>query len=162
MELGGEEFNVLEMLSFLTLNIQQNFFKTTMKNQAIVAMQLPLDLNPLTWLWTQHQALEYCDNLLEYLKLSNISSNVLFLGYVEDERRFSTLKFYKFNFCNRLGVHLPMVVRMFWQKTFPLVNFPYKEAIESWKSENKWYDDSQIMILLLLYPLKLDQILKVS
>jgi hypothetical protein len=26
---------------------------------------------------------------------------------------------------------------MFWQRFFPLVNFPYKEAIESWKSENK-------------------------
>jgi hypothetical protein len=69
------------------------------------------------------------------------------LGYVEEERCFSTLMFLKFNFCDRLGVHLPMVVRMFQQKFFTLVNFSYKDAIESWKSENKWYDDSQIMIL---------------
>ncbi len=66
---------------------------------------------------------------------------------MEDEKCFSTLKFLKSNFCNRLGVHLPMVVRMFQQNFFTLVNFPYKDAIESWKSENKWYDDSQIMIL---------------
>jgi hypothetical protein len=69
------------------------------------------------------------------------------VGYVEDERCFSTLKFLMSNFCNRLGVHLPMVVRMFQQKFFTLVNFSYKHAIESWRSENKWNDDSQIMIL---------------
>ncbi len=42
---------------------------------------------------------------------------------------------------------MPMVVRMFQQKFFTVVNFSYKDAIESWKSENKWSDDSQIMIL---------------
>ncbi len=35
----------------------------------------------------------------------------------------------------------------FSKKKFTLVSFSYKDAIESWKSENKWYDDSQIMIL---------------
>jgi hypothetical protein len=41
-----------------------------------------------------------------------------------------------------------MVVRMFWQKFITLANFPYKEAIESWESENKWYGDSRVLILL--------------
>jgi hypothetical protein len=96
----------------------------------------------------QYQAPKYCHNLSKYLKLAKIGSNVHLLGYVEDERCFSTLKFLKSNFCNRLGVRLPMVVvRMFQQKFFTLVNFSHKDAIESWKSENKWYDDSQIMIL---------------
>jgi len=35
-----------------------------------------------------------------------------------------------------------MVVKMFQQKIFILANFPYKEVIESWKSENKWYGES--------------------
>jgi hypothetical protein len=43
-----------------------------------------------------------------------------------------------------------VVVRMFQQKFFTLINFPYKDAIESWKSENKWYDDSLIMILAIV------------
>jgi hypothetical protein len=38
MELGGEEINMLKMLLILALDIQQDFFKMTMKNQVVVAM----------------------------------------------------------------------------------------------------------------------------
>ncbi len=48
MESSGEEVNMLEMLSTLTLYIQEGFFKMIMKTQVVIAMQLPLDLNPLT------------------------------------------------------------------------------------------------------------------
>jgi len=51
-----------------------------------------------------------------------------------DERCFSILKFLKSYHRNRLGKHLPLVVYMFGQKYFLLDNFPYKEAIESWKT----------------------------
>jgi hypothetical protein len=43
-----------------------------------------------------------------------------------------------------------MVVRMFWQKFITLEIFPYKEAIESWESENKWYGNSQVIILVVV------------
>jgi hypothetical protein len=40
------------------------------------------------------------------------------------------------------------------------MEFLYKDAIESWKSESKQYDNS--CYLMLLYPLKLDQPFKIS
>jgi hypothetical protein len=70
------------------------------------------------------------------VKLAEIGS-VLVLGSVEDERCFSSLKFLKSCQRNRLGKHLPLVVRMFGQKYFSLENFPYKEAIDSWKDTKK-------------------------
>ncbi len=93
----------------------------------------------------QYQALK-CHNLCEYLKFVEID-NILVLGNVESEKCFSTLKFLKSSFYNRLNVHPPMVVQMFQQKKITLANFPYKEAIESWKSENKWYGDSWVIII---------------
>jgi hypothetical protein len=60
---------------------------------------------------------------------------------VKDESCFFGLKFLKSNLHNKLSCHLPMVVRMFWQKNFTLVQFPYKEAMASWKNENKRYGD---------------------
>jgi hypothetical protein len=129
------------MLSTSALDIQQVFFKMTMKNQAVVTMQLLLDLNPLTQLWHMISSSRIlCHNLLEYFMFVQIGS-IFILGNVEDERCFSTLKFLKSNIRNRLDVHLPMVVRMFQHKFFILANFPYKEAIESWKNENKQYGD---------------------
>jgi hypothetical protein len=130
------------MLLASTLDIQQGFFKMTMKNHVVVNMQLPFDLNPLTWLWHIISSLRIlCHNPPEYFMLVEIG-NILVLGNVEDERCFSTLKFLKYSLRNKLNVHLPMVVKMFWQKNFILTNFPYKEGIESWKNENKQYGDS--------------------
>ncbi len=37
MESSGEDINMLEMLSISALDIQQDFFKMTMKNQVVVA-----------------------------------------------------------------------------------------------------------------------------
>jgi hypothetical protein len=67
----------------------------TMKNQAIVAMQLPLDINPSTQLWhTISSSRILCHNLPKYFKLAKIGS-ILVLGTMEDERCFSTLNFLK-------------------------------------------------------------------
>lgn len=54
----------------------------------------------------------FCHNIFKYVKLAEIGS-VFVLGSVEDERCFSSLKFLKSNFQNRLNPHLPMVVRIF-------------------------------------------------
>jgi hypothetical protein len=125
------------MLSTSTLDIQQGCFKMTMKNQAVVTMQLPLNLNPVTWLWHMISSFRIlCHNPPEYFMLAKIGSIIVW-GSVEDEKCFSILKFLKSSLCNRLGVHLPMVVKIFQHKFFILANFPYKEAIESWKNENK-------------------------
>jgi hypothetical protein len=57
--------------------------------------------------------------------------SVLVFGSVEDERCFSSLKFLKSCQRNRLGKHLPLVVRMFGQKYYAFEDFPYEEAIDS-------------------------------
>jgi hypothetical protein len=77
-----------------------------------------------------------CKLISEYVKLAKIGS-VLVLGSVEDERCFFFLKFLKLCQRNRLGKHLLLVVRMFGQKYYSLENFPYKEAIDSWKDAKK-------------------------
>jgi hypothetical protein len=75
----------------------------------------------------------------EYVKLAEIGS-VLVLGSVEDERCFSSLKFLKSCQRNRLGKHLPLVVqlvRMFGQRYYSLEDFPYSEAIDSWRQAKR-------------------------
>jgi hypothetical protein len=92
------------MLSTSALDIQQVFFKMTMKNQAVVTMQLLLDLNPLTQLWHMISSSRIlCHNRLEHFMLVQIG-NILVLASVEDERCFSALKFLKSNLRNRLDV----------------------------------------------------------
>jgi hypothetical protein len=78
----------------------------------------------------------------EYVKLAEIGS-VLVLGSVEDERCFSSLKFLKSYQRNRLGKHLPLVVRMFGQRYYSLEDFPYSEVIDSWRQAKKlgWQGD---------------------
>lgn len=91
-------------------------------------------MNPLVKLWrTLSASRPLCKLIPEYLKLAEMGS-VLVLGSVEDERCFSTLKFLKSCQRNRLGKHLPLVVRMFGEKYFTLDNFPFQEAIDSWRN----------------------------
>ncbi len=51
------------------------------------------------------------------------------LGFVEDEQTFSTLAFMKDKLCNKLGLHLDTIIRMFAQKFCTQESFPYHEAI---------------------------------
>jgi hypothetical protein len=60
-----------------------------MKNQVVVAMQLPFDLNPLIQLWHTISSFK-CHNLHEYLKFAEID-NILILGSVENESFFFPL-----------------------------------------------------------------------
>jgi hypothetical protein len=96
-----------------------------------------LDINPVMKLWHNlSKSRHLCKLISEYFKLAEIGC-CLVLGFVEDERCFSNLKFLKSCQRNRLGKHLPLVVRMFGQQYFSLDNFSYKEAIQSWKAAVK-------------------------
>ncbi len=110
----------------------------------------------------QYQALK-CHNIHEYLKFVEIG-NILVLGNVENEKYFSILKFLKSSPCNRLGVHLPMVVTMFWQKFFILANFPYNEAMEfgKMKTRSMVIHDSWFIIIVAIISFELDQTFKIS
>jgi hypothetical protein len=74
----------------------------------------------------------------KYLKLAEIGCAFV-LGSVEDERTFSSLKFLKSRLRNRLEDKLPLVVRMDGQKKFTQEIFPYKKALESWRSVRMRY-----------------------
>jgi len=66
------------------------------------------------------------------LKLAKIEV-VLMLGFVEDEQTFSTIAFMKDKLCNKLGLHLDTIIRMFAQKFCTQEIFPYHKVIKTWK-----------------------------
>ncbi len=82
----------------------------------------------------------FCHNLPKYFKLVEIAS-VLVLENVKHDMCFFNLKFLKSSLCNRLGPNVPMVMKMFLQQLFTLVQLPYKDAIESSKNESKHFSD---------------------
>jgi hypothetical protein len=107
---GGDPFTVPEFLSASKLEVQQGLFKVTMKANTEAACAPPFTVNPLVKLWRQLTSSRHlCKFNSEYVKLAEVGS-VLVLGFVEDERCFSTLKFLKSCQRNRLGKHLPLVV----------------------------------------------------
>ncbi len=55
------------------------------------------------------------------------------LGFVEDVQTFSKLAFMKDKLCNKLGLHLDIIIRMFAQKFCTQESFLYHEAITTWK-----------------------------
>jgi hypothetical protein len=57
------------------------------------------------------------------------------MGFVEDERTFSTLTFTKTTLRNCLCEHLDMVVQMFAQPFYTGDTFPYDNAITTWIEE---------------------------
>jgi hypothetical protein len=52
----------------------------------------------------------------------------MILGFVEDERCFSTLSFLKSKLHNHLIKHLDLVVMMFTQEHYTLDSFPFGDA----------------------------------
>jgi hypothetical protein len=140
---GGDCFTALELLSASKLEVQQGLFKITMRANAQAACTPPFFGNPLVKLWRQLTSSRHlCKLISEYIKLAEIGS-VLVLGFVEDERCFSSLKFLKSCQRNRLGKHLPLVVHMFGQRYYSLEDFLYSEAIDSWRQAKKlgWQGD---------------------
>ena len=134
---GGTSYTAPEMLSGSNLDNQQGLFKVTMKANCHLACASTVQLNPVIHLWRNLSQSRHLQKLIsEYFKLAEIGC-CLVLGSVEDERCFSTLKFLKSCQRNRLGKHLPLVVRMFGQKYYTLETFPYNDAIGSWKNAVK-------------------------
>ncbi len=107
---------VLEIISSLALDLQQSFFKIPMKNQTLNVMKIPLDFNPVIWLW--HFILFFkalCHKLFKLFKcfkLVNIA-NVLVSRCVKDERYFSNLKILKLCICKKMSLYLSMVMNLF-------------------------------------------------
>jgi hypothetical protein len=136
---GGDCFTAPELMSASKLEVQQGLFKVTVRTNAQAACTPPFSGNPLVKLWRQLTSSRHlCKLISEYVKLAEIGSVlVLVLGSVEDERCFSSLKFLKSCQRNRLGKHLPLVVRMFGQRYYSLEDFPYSEAIDSWKQAKR-------------------------
>jgi hypothetical protein len=94
-------------------------------------------VNPLTTLWQLIDSNSMLwHNLSEFFKLAEITT-VLVLDSVEDERTFSTLSFTKDKLCNRLHVHLPLVVVMHGQSFFDIKNFPYDAAYANLKLKTR-------------------------
>jgi hypothetical protein len=62
---------------------------------------------------------------------------VQIMGYVEDDKIFSTLMFMKTRFHNQLCEHLDLVVRMFAQPFYIVDTFPYDNAITAWIDEKE-------------------------
>jgi hypothetical protein len=60
---------------------------------------------------------------------------VQIMGFVKDEKTFSTLTFMKTRLWNRLCEHLDIVVRMFTQPFYIINTFPYDDAIITWPEE---------------------------
>jgi hypothetical protein len=110
-----------------------------MKAQARRCMLPPFDKNPFIKLWDIVSGLAVLSKMIpEYLKLAEIGYAFI-LGSVEDERTFSSLKFLKSRLRNWLEDKLPLVVRMHGQKNFTQETFPYKKALESWRSVRMRY-----------------------
>jgi hypothetical protein len=57
---------------------------------------------------------------------------VQIMGFVEDERTFSTLTFMKTRLQNSLCEHLDLVVCMYVQPFYTVDTFPYHDAIATW------------------------------
>ena len=131
---GGKPYIAPDMLSAAMLDNQQGLFKVTMKAHPDVVCSPPFVVNPVIKLWRNLLQSRHLASLIsECFKIAEIGCCMV-LGSVEDKRCFSTLKFLKSCQRNRLGKHLPLVVRMFGQQYFSLDSFPYKEAIESWRN----------------------------
>jgi hypothetical protein len=98
-------------------------------------MDQPMDFNPISRLWkklTSNALL--CARLSEFIKVVELVV-VQIMGFVEDERTFSTLTFMKTRMWNRLCEHLDLVVRMFAQPFYTIDSFPYNDAIIDWTNE---------------------------
>lgn len=103
------------ILSLGTMNLQQIFFKCTMKANVIVAMEPPFHVNSFIRLWWTLSIFWVLNNcFLEIFKSVEIDA-IQVLGSVEDEHTFSTLSFMKSKLQNKLWEHLPTIMGMFSQ-----------------------------------------------
>jgi hypothetical protein len=103
------------------------------------AMDQPMDLNLVSRLWKKlfsHVLL--CAQLFEFMKMAKLAINQI-MGFMEDERTFSTLTFMKTRLHNHMYEHLDLVVQMFTQPFYIVDTFPCDDAIITWTKEKaRW------------------------
>ncbi len=96
-----------------------------------------MDANLVSKLWkTLSSNALLCAQLSEFMKVVELAMAQI-MGFVEDERTFSTLTFMKSILQNRLCEHLDLVVRMFAQPLYTIDTFPYDVAIMAWTNEKE-------------------------
>lgn len=134
-----EELIIPALVDVHWLSKQFFFLKISMLNNAQRAMDNNFGMNPLTCLWMKlsNNAL-LVSKLLEFLKLAKIAV-VTILGFVEDERTFSTLNYMKFKVRNNLQDYLDLVICVYGQKFYEFKSFPMHDAISKWKDEKIRY-----------------------
>jgi len=121
------------ILSLITLKLQCNIFKCTMKANVCSTMEPSILVNPFIRIWITFSTFKVLQSTLsKYFKLVKITT-VQVLGSMEDEQTFSTLYFMKSKLRNKLNEHLHVVVRMYSQTFFTLENFMYNVAFEEWQ-----------------------------
>jgi hypothetical protein len=98
--LGESKKMILALLSVHALDLQVSFFKMTMGHNFDPILYKESDLNPLTKMWHKVFRSPFINHkLLEFIKLVKIVV-VQVLGYIEDERIFSTMAFMKIKLWN--------------------------------------------------------------
>ncbi len=97
------------ILSFETMNLQQNIFKCIMKVDVVITTEPSFHMNLFTRLqWTLSISRILINYFIEFFKLANIVA-IQILRNVEDEHTFSTFSFIKSKLWNRLCEHLQLL-----------------------------------------------------
>jgi hypothetical protein len=87
------------------IDLQSSFFKITMMFNAQWAMNQPMDLNLVLRLWKRLSSnVLLCAQLSKFTKVTKLAM-VQIMGFVKDERTFSTLTFMKTRLWNCLCEH---------------------------------------------------------
>ena len=95
------------VLALVTLDMHACLFVVTMGANSKACMRKPIDINPVTCCWKiiDTNIAMLLHGLSEYLKVAEIVVAMV-LGFVQDERTFSTVSFMKSRLRNRLTTHL--------------------------------------------------------
>jgi hypothetical protein len=100
--------------------MQTTLFKHMMKENAFKMCHQPITINPVTRLWRSIDANSYLrSSLSKFLKVAKIAIAMV-LGFVQDERMFSTVSFMKSKMRNRLTTNLKLAVAFKSQNFFTL------------------------------------------
>jgi hypothetical protein len=96
-----------------------------------------MDVNPVSTLWENFSSNALlCVQLSKFMKVAKLAV-VQIMGFVEDDKIFSTLTFMKTRLWNQLCENLDLVVHMFAQLFYTIDTFPYKDAITAWTNEKE-------------------------
>jgi hypothetical protein len=88
-----------------------------------------MDCNPMSKLWKNYFSnASLCVQLSKFMKVVELVE-VQIMGFVKDEKTFSTLTSMETRLCNQLYEHLDLVVCMFAQPFYIVGTFPYDNGL---------------------------------